>query len=138
MNWIVYALIAIGFMGISDLFRKLASNLQDSIFSNLMFQTGAMSIALILFLFSRKVINHPKDIIFALIGGGLISLFTTLSFKTLAIGPGVSVVMPTLRIGGVTLVALLGLIILKEKLSLQTIFGLIFSFIGIYLLFSNK
>lgn len=138
MNWIFYALIAIGLMGVSDLFRKLASNLKDPIFSNFIFQLGAMTISTILFIYSRKVVNNPRDIAFGLIGGMLIGLFTTFSFKALNIGPGVSVVMPALRIGGVTLVAILGIILLKEKLTLQSVFGFLFSTVGIYLLFSNK
>ena len=50
----------------------------------------------------------------------------------------VSVAMPAMGIGGVALLALLGVFFLKEKLSWQTMAGLLFSFIGIYLLFSNK
>lgn len=138
MSWIIYALIAIGLMGVSDLFRKLGSNLKDPIFANFVFQIAAFTISTLMFLATRKVINDPKGIIYALIGGTLIALFTTFSFKALSIGPGVSVVMPALRIGGVTLVAILGIIVLKEKLTLQTLFGLIFSAVGIYLLFSNK
>lgn len=138
MNWVIYAIIAIILLGISDLFRKLASNLQDPIFTNLMFQLGASGISIIIFLFSRKVVNQPREIIYAVIGGILIALFTTLSFKALSSGPGLSVVMPVLRVGGITLVAIFGIIILREKLTLQTFFGLIFSVVGIYLLISNK
>ena len=139
MNWIIYAFLAIGLMGVSDLFRKLASNFKDPFFTNLIFQLGATLAAVITYLiFSRQIESNPKYTIYALIGGATIAIFTLFSFKVLSVGPGVSVVMPVLRIGGVTLVALLGLVILREKLTLQTIFGLLFSSIGIYLLFSNK
>ncbi len=132
-------MIAIGLMAVSDLFRKIASNLKDPLFANLVFQTSAWIIAVLLYLvFSRKIENNPKDIMSGIIGGATICIFTIISFKTLAIGPGVSVVMPALRIGGVTLVALLGIIILKEKLSIQSVAGMILSAVGIYLLFSNK
>jgi len=139
MNWIIYALMAIGLMGVSDLFRKLASNFKDPFFANLIFQLGATLAAVITYLiFSRQIESNPKYTLYALIGGALIAIFTLFSFKVLSVGPGVSVVMPVLRIGGVALVALLGVLILREKLTLQTLFGLIFSAIGIYLLFSNK
>lgn len=138
MNWVIYALVAIGLMGVSDLFRKLASGLKDPIFANFIFQIAAFFISTLMFIATRRVVNDPKGIVYALIGGILIALFTTFSFKALSTGPGVSVVMPVLRIGGVVLVAILGVIILKEKLTLQTMFGLIFSAVGIYLLFSNK
>lgn len=139
MSWIIYALSAIGFLGVSDIFRKLASNIKDPLFANLIFQIGAMSAAVLTYLlFSRKVEYNPKLILFAIIGGMTIAIFTLFSFKVLSIGPGVSVVMPVLRIGGITLVAILGILFLKEKLTIQTFFGLIFSAIGLYLLFSNK
>ncbi len=88
--------------------------------------------------FSRKVENNSRDIVFALIGGALVSIFSLFSFKALALGPGASTVMPILRIGGVALIAVLGVIFLREKLVPQAIVGLVFSFIGIYLLFSAK
>lgn len=139
MNWVIHAIFAIGLSGVSDLFRKLASALKDPFFSNLVFQLGASVAALILYLlFSRKVEYNPKLIYFALIGGATISAFTLFSFKALSVGPGVSVVMPALRIGGVTLVAILGILVLREKITIQTVAGLILSTIGIYLLFSNK
>lgn len=138
MNWIIYSLIGIGILGISDLFRKLASNLKDPFFTNLVFQLSATSFAVITYLiFSRKIQNDPKNIFFAFLGGVTIAAFSLFSFKALAMGPGVSTVIPILRVGGVTLVAILGILILKEKLTIQSVLGLIFSAIGIYLLFSN-
>lgn len=139
MNWIGYSIIAIGIVGISDIFRKLASDLKDPFFTNLVFQTAASITTIITYLiFSRKVENDPKGIIYAILGGATIATFSLFSFKALSTGPGVSVVMPVLRIGGISFLVLLGIIILKEKISIQTITGLLFSVIGIYLLFSNK
>ena len=139
MSWIFYSLIAIGIVGISDIFRKLASNLKDPFFTNLVFQLSATTFAIITyFIFSRKVENNPKDIVFAILGGITIAAFSLFSFKALSTGPRASVVIPVLRIGGIALLVVLGIVVLKEKLSLQTYIGLIFSSIGIYLLFSNK
>ncbi len=139
MNWIGYSIIAIGIVGISDIFRKLASHLKDPFFTNLVFQLSATTFAIITyFIFSRKVENNPKDIVFAILGGITIAAFSLFSFKALSTGPGASVVIPVLRVGGIALLVVLGVVVLKEKLSLQTFVGLIFSSIGIYLLFSNK
>src|SRR3989338_1316162 len=139
MSWIFYSLIAIGIVGISDIFRKLASNLKDPFFTNLVFQLSATTFTIITyFIFSRKVENNPKDIVFAILGGITIAAFSLFSFKALSTGPGASVVIPVLRIGGIALLFVFCIVVLKEKLSLQTFIGLIFSSIGIYLLFSNK
>ena len=93
--------------------------------------------ALLLFVFHRKTGGNSSSIIYALIGGMLISLFSAVSFKALSLGP-VSVVWPAIRVGGLAFVVLLGIFLLKEKLALQTLIGFTFAVIGIYLLLSNK
>lgn len=138
MVWFIYALTAIVLVGFSDIFRKLGSGLKDPIFANFIFQTGTYLTAVILFLATRKVDYNPKSMMYAFIGGILISLFTLFSFKALSTGPGISVVMPVLRVGGVALVAVLGVMVLKEKFTLQMLAGLVFAVLGIYLLFSSK
>lgn len=139
MDWKIITLFAIAFIGFSDLFRKLGSDLKDPFFGSLVFQIGTFATTVIMYLlFSRKIVNEPKSMAFAFLGGVLIAIFTTLSFKVLAIGPGASVLFPVLRIGGIALIVVLGIIFLKEKLTINTITGLTLSFIGIYLLFSNR
>lgn len=139
MNWIIFALGAIGAGAISDLFRKLGSNLKDPFFANLIFQTGAFIAGVVLFLFfSRKFAGNPQTMLYAFIGGILISVFTMLSFKALAGGPGVSTVMPFLRIGVVLLVVMLGILLLKEKLTWHIVLGVLLAGSGVYLLSLNK
>ncbi|MDE2025801.1 MAG: EamA family transporter [Patescibacteria group bacterium] len=139
MSWIIFALGAISASAVSDIFRKLGSNLKDPFLSNLIFQIGSITMAVFLyFTFSRKTPSNPRDAIFALIGGLLVSVFTTLSFKALAVGPGVSTVMPAIRVGAVTFVAILGIILLRDKITPHVVFGILFSALGVYLLFSGK
>src|SRR5437762_6582958 len=137
MSWFIYSLFAIFAGAFSDLFRKLGSNLKDPFLSNLIFQAGSFTTAIILFLlFSRKVEGNPKGMMYAIIGGILISIFTMFSFRALSTGPGVSIVIPILRIGTVILVATLGILLFREKFTWQIFFGILFSVIGVYLLFS--
>lgn len=139
MNWVVYALFAILVVGVSDIFRKIASTIKSPFEANLYFQWGGAISALILFLlFSRKMTADPKTALTSFTGGSLIAIFTLFSFKALSMGPSASVVMPVLRIGGISFLVLLSIIFLKERLNFQMLVGLLFSFIGIYLLFSNK
>jgi uncharacterized membrane protein len=139
MNWIIYALGAIGAGAISDLFRKLGSNLKDPFFSNVLFQGASFATALILYLiFSRKLEGNPQGMMYAFIGGIFISVFTALSFKALADGPGVSTVMPLLRIGVVLLVVVLGILLFREKLTWNIVLGVLLAGSGVYLLFLNK
>lgn len=137
MHWIFYTIAAILSLGTADFFRKLASNIKDPIFTNLLFQTGAFTAAILLFLAHRKTAGDSHSITYALIGGALISIFSAVSFKALSLGP-VSVVWPAIRVGGLAFVVVLGIILLREKLSPQTILGFIFAIIGVYLLLSHR
>lgn len=139
MSWIIYAIAAMIAAGSSDFFRKLGSNLADPFLANLFSQIGSLSMAVILFLlFSRKFENNPTGISYALLAGVLISISTALFFKSLTVGPGVSTVSPVIRVGGVVLIAVLGIILLHEKLTWHLIAGIILASIGIYLMFLNK
>lgn len=139
MHWSVSALAAILFTGISDIFRKLGSSIKDPFLANALFQTGSFLTGMILYLlFSRRTQFESRAGVFAFVGGALICTFTLLSFKALSTGPGVAVVMPVLRIGGIVLTVLLGILFLRERLNAQTLVGLVFSIVGIYLLFSQK
>ena len=139
MSWIIFALGAIGAGAISDLFRKLGSNLKDPFLSNLIFQLGALTTAIILYmLFSRKIEGNPQGMLYALIGGTLISIFTTFSFKALALGPNVSTVIPVMRIGVVLLVVILGVILFKDKLTWNIVLGILLASSGVFLLSLNK
>jgi|SRR5579872_4201958 len=136
MGWIIYALGAISAGAISDLFRKLGSNLHDPFLSNLIFQAGSFTTAIILFLvFSRHYENNQKGILYAVIGGILISIFTTFTFKALSSGPGVSTVIPIIRVGAVLLVAILGVLLFKDKLTWNLVAGIVLASIGVYLIF---
>lgn len=138
MGWILYAFGAIGAIAISDLFRKLGSNLKDPFLSNLIFQSGSITTAIILYLlFSRKFESNSIGMLYAVIGGILVSIFTTFSFKALEVGPSVSTVIPVIRVGGVLLVAVLGVLIFKDKLTINLVAGILFALIGIYLIFKS-
>lgn len=139
MNWIIYALGAISAGAVSDLFRKLGSNLRDPFLSNLVFQVGSLTMAIVLYmLFSRKTEGNTKGIVFALIGGLLISIFTAFSFKALASGPNVSTVIPVIRVGVVLLVVILGVLLFKDKLTWNLVTGIILASLGVYLISLNK
>lgn len=139
MSWIFYALGAMSAVAISDLFRKLGSNLKDPFLANLLFQLGGTTMGIILFLlFGRKFESNSTGMIYAFAGGLLISIFTSLTFKALSTGPGVSTVIPTIRVGGVLLVAVLGILLFKDKLTWQVVLGIFLSAGGVFLLFSNS
>ena len=137
--WMLYALGATLAISVSDLFRKLASSQSDPFLNNLVFQIGSIGMAIALWLlFSRKVELDSTNIVYDLAGGFLIAIFTALLFKSLALGPGVSVVIPFVRVGGLVLVVLLGVVFLKEKFTGTMVLGMALALAGVYLMFSSK
>jgi len=139
MNWIIYALGAIGAGALADFFRKFGASVKDPFLDNLIFQAAAFITAIVLyFLFSRKEVPNANVMTYVIIGGACVSLFTTFFFKSLSIGPGVSTVAPIVRAGGIITVALLGVLILHEKLTWSLFAGILFACFGIYLMFLNK
>jgi uncharacterized membrane protein len=139
MSWIIFAVGAMMAAAASDMFRKIGSNLSDPFLANLYSQIGSLSMAIILFLiFSRKFENNFQGAGSAVLAGVLISVSTALFFKALSGGPGVSTVAPVIRVGGVLLVAIFGIIIFREKLTWNIVMGIILASSGVYLLFSNK
>lgn len=139
MTWIFYATIAIVVIAASDFFRKLASQLHDPFFTALIFQAGSIITTVILYLiFSRKIESNATAVGYAFMGGVLVAIFTLFSFKALATGPGVSTVIPVLRVGGIALIVLLGVFLLREKLTLMTTLGLALSLAGIYFMYVGK
>ncbi|MBX4191881.1 EamA family transporter [Candidatus Parcubacteria bacterium] len=138
--WIIYTLAATLAVSMSDAMRKLGSTLQDPFQNNLVFQIGSVTTALILWLvFSRHFELQPtRGIVYALIGGSLIAVFTALLFKALAIGPGVSTVVPIIRVGGILLVGLFGVLFFQEKLTWSMALGGLLALGGVYLILSGK
>lgn len=139
MSWIVYALAAIGAEAASDIFRKLTVAIRDPFFVNLIFQSGAFLMAVLLYLgFSRKSFPGSNEITYAFIGGLCISLFTVLFLKAFSLGPGIATVSPAIRLGVVVVVTVVGLFIFREKLTWNLIAGIILASTGVYLIFLNK
>jgi uncharacterized membrane protein len=134
MNWLTAALIAVLFVGFSDIFRKFASVSRDPYFITLIFHFVAFITAYVLFFMNRKYVIDSKEIAFASISGILIAVATVYSIKAMGNGPGVSTVMPIIRIGGLMITVVIGILILKEKVTVHLALGMLFSCIGIYLL----
>lgn len=139
MPWFIFAIAAMGTAAAADLFRKIGAQISDPFVANLFSQIGSLSMAVILYLFfSRKLVDNPSGISSALLAGVFISISTALFFKSLSLGPGVATVSPTIRIGGVLLVVIFGLILFREKLTWNLITGILLTSTGLYLLFLNK
>ena len=137
MTWIVYASIAAFSMSAADAFVKLAANRISSslgllIYGSCTFLTG---VGWTLWNYTHGVPQYARPLGFlcALGVGVAFSSVTVCLYRTFEANAPISVAMPLIRLSGLFLVVLLGLVILREPLSLRYVIGIILACIGLYL-----
>lgn len=142
MNWLVFALLTIFFYAWFDFFVKLSS---DKIHAGLGgFLINLLSTIVLLFFlliskFKGENIFQVKSsgILYSIVAGVFIGFATISLIKMFATGVNLSVGIPFARIGMVLLASLLGILILKETISLRYFVGFILSLVGLYLLITK-
>lgn len=137
MRWLPYALACSAFLAAADFFVKLAANKISA--SMGMFIYGATT-----FLISLVWIGYVKftgqtllitqaGFVYSLAVGVAFSAVTLLLYVTFA-RVGVSVGSPTIRVIGIVLASLLGILILREPFTWRYLLGLILTIAGITLI----
>lgn len=133
-GWVIYALLAMLLQGLV-LFTVKVFSFQTHPLVVLLYQYIGSLIVLLAYLLIKKI-NFKlkkKELFWVLLSGFLIS--TGLSFYYLAIGLGeASKVIPLHNVGITLIPAILGFTLLKEKLNMRTIIGLIFAILCIIFL----
>lgn len=124
-------------MAAADSFVKLAANRISSslgllIYGSCTFLTG-LGWTLWNYTHHTPQYARPSGFLCALGVGVAFSTVTVCLYKTFEANAPISVAMPLIRLSGLFLVVLLGLVILREPLSLRYIVGLVLACIGLYL-----
>jgi transporter family protein len=116
-GWLVYALIALVFWGITGVTQKLSTNSISTQLSFLWFAVAFVPIALVI-LVSMPLDWHLKPRVFwlAVVGGGLNGLGAFTSFAALESGGKASIVIPLVYLYPL-LAILLALLFLHERLT---------------------
>ena len=137
MTWIIYASIAALSMAAADSCVKLAANRISTglgllLYGSCTFLTG---VGWVLWDYFQGVPQHarPSGFLCAIGVGVAFSSVTVCLYKTFEAGAPVSVALPLIRLSGLFLVILLGLIILREPLSPRYIIGMVLACMGLYL-----
>lgn len=78
--------------------------------------------------------TKPGGLIYSILAGIAIGITTILMLKVFALGVNLSIGIPIFRIGIVLIASLLGILLLKEAVSLKYLVGFVLSLIGLYLL----
>ena len=141
MGWIHYALITALVLASADFFVKLAAGrLSNSLalllYGSCTFLTGALWVA---WQWARGVPQYAQTSgILAALGVGVAFSGVTLGlYATFGAGSTISMGAPVIRLGGLVLASLAGLILLQEPLTVRYVIGMILVCSGIYMIITR-
>lgn len=136
-RWLPYALVCSAFLATADFFVKLASNKISA--SMGMFIYGATTFTFGLAWVSYlKITGQPllitrTGLLYSLAVGVAFSLVTMLLYLTFA-RVSVSLGSPTIRVMGIVIASLLGILILQEPITWRYVLGVILTIVGVALI----
>ncbi len=138
MAWIKYALITACALAAADLCVKLAANRISSSLAVLMYGSCTFSTGLVWVLW-QWARGNPQH---AQLSGILASMGMGFAFSgvliglhvTFSAGAPISLGSPVIRLGGILLASIAGLILLREPLTLRYVIGILLVCGGMYLI----
>jgi len=137
MRWLPYALLCAVFLASADFFVKLASNKISSSMGMLIYGATTFSVGLIwvsyLKLTNQTLLVTQPGLLYSLAVGLAFSAVTILLYVTFA-RVNVSLGSPTIRVLGIVLASLLGILLLHEPFTWRYLFGLILTVAGVALI----
>jgi len=141
MGWILYALGTALALAAADFFVKLAAGkLSNSVavllYGSCTFLTG---LGWVLWQRARGVPQHAQisGVLPALGVGVAFSSVTVGLYATFGAGAPISVASPFIRLGGLLLASLAGLVLLQEPLTWRYVIGMLLACIGVYLIITR-
>ena len=137
IRWLPYALVCSIFLAAADFFVKLASNkisasLGMFIYGATTFLISLIWIAYVKFTGQTLLITKP-GLLYSLAVGVAFTGVTLLLYVTFA-RVSVSVGSPTIRVIGIVLASLLGILILREPFTWRYLLGVLLTIAGIALI----
>lgn len=138
MDWKIWVILAAFFLGTTDFFIKLGANTKTNpVLSGLVFSIVAGVVSAIYFIYIKycgtTIFTTRTGIIYAALGGLFVAIAQILLFIVYGKAQ-TSIVIPAVKVGALLFVSFLGIIILKDNLTLIKVLGFIMSISGIYLL----
>jgi drug/metabolite transporter (DMT)-like permease len=137
MRWIPYALLCSIFLASADFFVKLASNKISSSMGMLIYGATTFTVGLT-WVGYLKVTKQPllitqQGLLYSLAVGIAFSVVTLLLYLTFA-RISVSIGSPTIRVMGILLASIFGILLLHEPFTWRYLFGLILTVAGVALI----
>jgi uncharacterized membrane protein len=137
MRWLPFALICSIFLASADFFVKLASNKISSSLGMLVYGATTFSVGL-LWVGYLKLTNQPllitqQGLLYSFAVGVAFSVVTILLYFTFA-RVSVSLGSPTIRVVGILIASLLGILLLHEPVTWRYMIGLLLTVGGVTLI----
>ena len=137
MRWLPYALLCSIFLASADFFIKLASNKISASVGMLVYGTTTFTIGLIwvgyLKLTKQPLLITQAGLLYSIAVGVAFGAVTILLYLTFA-RVSVSVGSPTIRVMGILLASILGILLLHEPFTWRYLIGLILTISGVALI----
>jgi len=135
---LIMMLLAGAFNGVGDFFSKLAAGKTSPYISAMLVSFGAIITVGVYFLFVKNqpgnMLVSKAGVIYALLGGISIGVGMIFFFGLFSRGAEIATAQPIIKSAVVLSAVLLGLIVLREKMSLMQVIGMVLSIAGIYFL----
>ena len=137
MRWLPYAFVCSIFLASADFFVKLASNKISSSMGMLMYGATTFTVGLIwvgyLKLTNQTLIITGPGLRYSIVVGLAFSVVTILLYLTF-VRVSVSVGSPTIRVMGILITSLFGILLLHEPFTWRYLLGLILTVAGVALI----
>lgn len=137
MRWLSYAFVCSIFLASADFFVKLASNKISSSIGMLMYGATTFSMGLIwvgyLKLTNENLLITRPGLLYSIAVGLAFSMVTILLYLTFA-RVSVSVGSPTIRLMGILIASLFGILLLHEPFTWRYLMGLLLTIAGVGLI----
>jgi len=137
MRWIPFALVCSVFLATADFFIKLASSKISASMGMFVYGATTFTVGLIwvgyLKLTNQTLLITQPGLLYSIAVGLAFSVVTILLYLTFA-RVSVSLGSPTIRILGIVIASLLGILILHEPFTWRYVLGLVFTIGGIALI----
>ena len=137
MRWLPYALLCAIFLASADFFVKLASNKISSSMGMLVYGATTFTVGLTwvgyLKLTKQPLLITQQGLLYSLAVGIAFSVVTLLLYLTFT-RVSVSVGSPTIRVMGILIASLFGILLLHEPFTWRYLLGLILTVAGVALI----
>ncbi len=143
MNWLGFGFGTILFYSLFNFFLKISSGKVNAGVASFIVDaiaTFALAIyVLYLRIHGEKVFDiKPLSLIYLLFAAIAVALGNIFIYKMYSTGANLSVTTPFVQIGSIVVGTLLGIVFLKEGITIKYIIGLCASLLGLYLIITSK